>query len=150
MRKAIKFVTVFFISLFTLFLVSSFTNKASIKETNSLLNLLRTKAPVTFFTTATSADGSTYYGTVVASGAIDASGKYVMPTEIHGMALHCLLLIEFPDGTITIRMNCNMRTGNGRWQVLEGTGVYAELRGNGSLVMPNETDEILTGTLQWK
>ena len=150
MKKAIKSALALSISLFTLFTVSSFTKSAPIKGSNSIVTALSEKTPVTFFTRATSADGTTYYGTVEASGGIDATGTYVMPTEVHGMALHCLLIITFPDGTLTIRMNCNMRTGNGRWQILEGTGVYSELRGNGPLVMPNENDEILTGNIKWK
>ena len=64
------------------------------------------------------------------------------------MALHCIFLITFPNGTITIRMNCNMVTFNGVWQVLDGTGAYSNLKGNGSLIMPNDNDEILTGTVR--
>ena len=149
MKKAFNLTAVSGICLFTLAMISSFTSKPIRKEESFSLIQISKKTPITFFTRATSADGSTYYGTVEASGGINESGNYVMPTEVHGMALHCLLIMTFPDGTITIRMNCNMKTGNGRWQVLEGTGAYSELKGNGSLVMPNETDEILTGTLKW-
>ncbi len=103
---------------------------------------------ISIFTYGTGFDGiSTYTGTVRAQGAINASGTYVMPTEVIGMALHCLVEITFPDGTVTLRMNCNMVTFNGRWKVLEGTGAYRNLKGGGSLVMPNDNDEILTGSI---
>ena len=150
MKKAILTVALITIGLFTVLTLTSFNYNTVTKENSSQLAVLNKRVPITFFTSATSAEASTYFGIVEASGGINKSGTYVMPTEVHGMALHCLLIITFPDGTITIRMNCNMKTGNGRWQVLEGTGVYAELEGNGPLVMPNETDEILTGTLRWK
>ena len=103
---------------------------------------------ITIFATTTSAQGSTYYGPVTLSGAINATGTYVMPTEQHGMALHCLFVLSLPEGTITIRMNCNLVTSNGVWKILEGTGAYQNLKGGGSLVMPNDTDEVLTGTVR--
>jgi len=92
--------------------------------------------------------GSTYYGTVTATGAFQASGFFEMPTEVHGMALHCTFLLTFPKGTITIRMNCNMQTFNGVWKILDGTGAYRNLKGGGSLIMPNDNDEILNGTVR--
>jgi hypothetical protein len=123
------------------------TIDAKRSETSTIKSALLKKSPVSFDTHATGvlADGSTYVGTVQAEGAINKSGTYVMPTQVLGMALHCELIITFPDGTLTIRMNCNMRTSNGRWKILEGTGVYADMKGQGSLVMPNDVDEILTG-----
>ena len=92
--------------------------------------------------------GSTYFGTVSTTGAFEAEGTYEMPTEVHGNALHCIFQITFPNGTVTIRMNCNMVTFNGVWKVLQGTGAYANLKGGGSLIMPNDDDEILTGTVR--
>ncbi|MHC2993343.1 hypothetical protein OB13_17815, partial [Pontibacter sp. HJ8] len=66
------------------------------------------KLPVTFYTVATGAQGTTYTGTVRVEGAINATGTYVMPTETLGQALHCTLIVTLPDGSITMRMNCNM------------------------------------------
>jgi hypothetical protein len=105
--------------------------------------------PVTFHTVATGSQGSVYTGTVEVSGGITASGTYVMPTEVMGMALHCILTLNLPGGTITIRMNCNMVTFYGTWQITEGTGSYKTLKGNGSLVMPDDIQEILTGNIRW-
>jgi len=104
--------------------------------------------PITIFGSITGGVGSTYTGFVNLSGAINTSGTFVMPTEVLGMALHCIFSLTLPSGSITIRMNCNMVTFNGEWQILEGTGAYQNLKGGGSLVMPNDTDEILTGTVR--
>lgn len=105
---------------------------------------------ITFHTVSTSSEGSTYFGTVEVSGGITAQGTYTMPTELMGMALHCTLFLELPDGDITIRMNCNMVTFNGSWQILEGSGAYANLKGNGSLNMPDDVQEILIGKIRWQ
>jgi hypothetical protein len=105
--------------------------------------------PITIHTIATSAEGDTYFGTVDVSGAFEATGTYEMPTEIHGMAIHCRLYMDLPDGTLTIRMNCNMVTSNGTWQILDGTGAYASAKGNGTLIMPDDVQEILTGDIRW-
>lgn len=105
------------------------------------------KEPVTFFAhnPVLLHDGTTFTGTVTAEGAINATGTNIMYTEVLGMALHCTILMTFPVGTLTIRMNCNMKTLNGRWKILEGTGTYANMKGEGSLVMPNDVDEVMTG-----
>ena len=108
------------------------------------------KLPVTFYTVATGSEGTTYTGTVEIEGAINATGTYVMPTKTLGQALHCTLILTLPDGTITIRMNCNMVTSDGRWKVLDGSGAYEDLHGGGSLVMPDDVREILSGDLTWK
>ena len=128
------------------FMISSFETIPSTSTSKALT--FGKEDPVVFSGSVTSSDGgSTYYGPVTATGAINASGTFVMPAEVHGMALHCIFVLTFPQGTITIRMNCNMVTSNGQWNVLDGTGAYQNLKGGGSLVMPNENDEILTGTV---
>ena len=102
--------------------------------------------PITFFGVTSPGAGPIYTGTVYATGAINSTGTFVMPTETHGMALHCIFILTFPSGTITIRMNCNMVTLNGQWHILGGTGAYQNLKGGGSLTMPGD-DELLTGTV---
>ena len=128
------------------FVLSSFKTTPSVSTSKSLT--FDRAAPITFFGSITGGAGTTYTGIVQASGAINATGTFVMPTESLGMALHCIFILTFSTGTITIRMNCNMVTFNGEWQIIEGTGAYQNLKGGGSLVMPNDTDEILTGTLR--
>ena len=107
------------------------------------------KQPVTFLTSATGFDGDTFTGNVTATGAINQTGTYVMPVTFLGTAIHCTLVTTFPDGTLTMRMNCNMKTGDGRWKILEGSGRYHRAKGEGPLVMPNDTEEILTGSIEF-
>ncbi len=128
------------------FIISSFKTIPSASASKALN--FDGAQPITIFATTSSAQGTTYFGPVTLSGAINASGTYVMPTQLMGMALHCNFMLTLPDGTITIRMNCNMDTFNGVWKILEGTGAYQNLKGGGSLVMPNDTDEVLTGTVR--
>ncbi len=92
-------------------------------------------------------DGSTYTGDVTLTGAINAKGTFVMPTTVMGMALHCSFVLSLPNGTISIRMNCNLVTFNGEWQITGATGIYSNIKGGGYLVMPNDLDEVLTGTI---
>ena len=94
----------------------------------------------------TSLDGINDTGDVEWDGAINASGTYEMPTQVLGWALHCTFILSLPNGKITIRMLCNLRTLNGRWTVLSGEGAYQNLRGGGSLFMPGN-EENLTGTV---
>ena len=151
MKRTLLAGALMFFCATTLLVVTGFsTIEVKRSNTSEVKSPLWKKNPVSFDThaTGTLSDGSTYVGTVEAEGAINKSGTYVMPTVVLGMALHCTLIITFPDGTLTIRMNCNMRTSNGRWKILEGTGAYAGTKGEGSLVMPNDVDEILTGYIQ--
>ncbi len=143
MKKSIISIPVIGAFIMAFITMSSFKNVPSASAS---------KAPsssqsITIFATTTSSEGSTYFGPVTLSGAINASGSYIMSTEVLGMALHCNFVLTLPNGTITIRMLCNLVTFNGQWQILGGTGTYQTLKGNGSLVMPNDSDEILTGVV---
>lgn len=50
-----------------------------------------------------------------------------------------------------IHSQCNLLTNVGQWRIVRGTGAYAGLRGNGSLLMvfnpddPTEAHELLDG-----
>lgn len=146
MKKLIISIPITAACIMAIFLTSSFKLIPSSPLSKALTS--ENKEPVNFFGSITSSDGgSTYYGAVIATGAINATGSFVMPTQVLGMALHCSFVLTFPNGTITIRMNCNMVTFNGQWKILEGTGAYQNLKGGGSLVMPNDNDENLTGTV---
>ncbi len=92
-------------------------------------------------------DNSTYTGNVTLRGAINATGTFVMPTAVLGTALHCSFILSLPNGTISIRLNCNLITFNGVWQITGATGIYSNVKGGGSLVMPNDLDEVLIGTI---
>jgi hypothetical protein len=147
MKKSIISFSIIATCIMAVFMLSSF--KMIPSASLSKARTFDQKQPVNFFGHITSSDGgSTYYGTVVATGAINETGTFVMPTQAMGLALHCTFILTFPDGTITIRLNCNMVTFNGVWKILEGTGAYRNLQGGGSLTMPNDDDEILNGTVR--
>ena len=91
-------------------------------------------------------------GTFVATGALDISGVAEMEVSVNanGMIAHCILTLTPDDGsgTIVIAQECQFASSpiKGRWQIVGGTGAYAQLKGNGSLLMP-EFDEDMTGTI---
>lgn len=153
MKKATILPLLTLIGVLTLFLSSSFIPVSSVsshKPTHA--KGLSDAAPVTIHAkiTGVEEDGTTYTGAVEVSGGITGSGTFEMPTKALGMALHCILVVDLPDGDITFRLNCSMKTLNGHWQVVDGTGAYEELKGQGSLVMINNlTEEVMTGTIRW-
>ena len=141
MKKSITSISIIATCMMAFFMMSSF-------KTSSSADLSNSAGPITILSSnTTSSDGVTYVGNVQLTGAINASGTYVMPTEVLGMALHCTFILNLPQGTITIRMLCNMHTLNGRWTVLAGTGAYQNLQGGGSLTMPG-IEELLEGTIR--
>ena len=141
MKKSLISLSIIAICMMALFMMSSFKTSPSAVPSNS-------SGSITILSSnTTSADGVIYVGNVQLTGAINASGTYIMPTEVLGMALHCTFILNLPQGTITIRMLCNMHTLNGRWTVLAGTGAYQNLQGGGSLTMPG-IEELLEGTIR--
>ena len=85
-------------------------------------------------------------GTFVATGAIETSGTSIMNVvPLSNVAIHCSILLTDEHGTITIHQECNFATPTpqGRWEIVSGTGDYANLRGNGPLTMPG--NESMTG-----
>lgn len=81
-------------------------------------------------------------GTFTTSGALNISGSSTMlvgPNQ-NGARAHCIIVLTPSDGsgTITIHQECvfNTPTPHGRWEVVGGTGAYANLKANGSLSMP--------------
>jgi len=81
-------------------------------------------------------------GKFTASGALEASGTNFMEVRPSGKstAIHCTNSVVTPQGTFTIVMDCQFITSTGQWRILNGTGAYANLRGNGSLVMSFNSD----------
>jgi hypothetical protein len=89
-------------------------------------------------------------GTFTTSGALNVSGTAEMvvgPNE-NGVRAHCVVILTAPDGTITIHQRCEFATDppKGQWNVVGGTGAYANLKANGSLLMPPDT-EAMEGTV---
>ncbi|HEU5164190.1 MAG TPA: hypothetical protein VFU29_01550 [Chitinophagaceae bacterium] len=145
MKRSIISISIIATCMISFFMMSSFNTAPSAtlskaQNFNSAASILITSS------NTTTTDNVNYVGNVQLTGAINASGTYVMPTEVFGMALHCTFILTLPQGTITIRMLCNMQTLNGRWTVLGGTGAYQNLRGGGSLFMPG-AEEVLEGTV---
>ena len=111
-----------------------------------------TLVPVTITATY---DFSTYpnvAGTFITSGALTISGTSTMNIGLlggpQGTVAHCVVTLTASDnsGTIVIDQECQFASSppKGRWEIVSGTGAYANLFGNGSLTMPPNT-EAMTG-----
>jgi hypothetical protein len=79
-------------------------------------------------------------GSLTITGAIGASGTYTMnPVVQTGRTFHCTNNLATPDGTITALTSCQSNSSGagttGTWRIVSGTGAYANLQGNGRLVM---------------
>ena len=84
-------------------------------------------------------------GTFTISGAFETSGTVTMEVDFNpnGTRAHCLYTFDDGNGTIIIREECVFATpsqGQGRWEIVSGTGAYANLRGNGSALMPGNQE----------
>ena len=81
-------------------------------------------------------------------GGFQASGTATMQVHTFGNVWHCLTTFKTEEGTFTIREECNQTTNLGQWQIVEGTGAYEYLHGNGKLTMP-DWGTIYTGEISW-
>ena len=100
-------------------------------------------------------------GTFTTSGALTISGASTMHVDanVNGIRAHCVVTLIPSDnsGTIIIDQECQFATsmpapyptgqGKGRWEIVGGTGAYANLNGNGSLTMPPPLNEAMTGVI---
>src|ERR1051326_296659 len=89
-------------------------------------------------------------GTFTTSGALTISGtsEMIIGGNKNAIRAHCIVTLNAPNGTITIHQECVFATNppKGRWEIVSGTGAYANLKGNGSLLMPRNT-EAMEGTI---
>jgi hypothetical protein len=89
-------------------------------------------------------------GTFTTSGALEISGVATMHVGLNanGTRAHCVVTLITSDGTIVIHQECQFATdpSKGRWEIVSGTGAYANLKGNGSLLMPDD-EEAMTGVI---
>src|SRR5881394_2956174 len=87
-------------------------------------------------------------GTFTTTGALTISGPSTMHVGLNenGRRAHCVVTLIAPDGVIIIHQQCEFATSPpaGRWEIVSGTGAYANLRGNGPLTMPPPTTEAMT------
>jgi hypothetical protein len=107
------------------------------------------KAHVTINSIYDFGGGYPFPGAFTISGAFEASGTVTMEVNFEipsNSVFHCLYTFVALDengdetGTIIIREECVFATplqGQGRWEIVSGTGAYAGLRGNGSALMPD-------------
>ena len=107
-----------------------------------------TPTPVTITATYDLSTFPDVTGTFITSGALTISGDTTMhigPNH-NGTIAHCVVTLIAPDGVIIIHQECQFATRPpmGRWEIVSGTGAYANLRGNGSLTMP-PFSEAMTG-----
>ena len=88
-------------------------------------------------------------GTFTTTGALTVSGSSTMHVGLNenGVRAHCVVTLIAPDGVIIIHQECQFATSPpaGRWEIVSGTGAYANLSGNGPLTMPPPTTEAMTG-----
>ena len=73
---------------------------------------------------------------------ISGSAEMVVGFNNNQVRAHCVVILTAPNGTITIHQECVFATNppKGRWEIVSGTGAYANLKGNGSLLMPPDTE----------
>ena len=120
-----------------------------------------TPVPVTITATFDFAGFPDVTGTFTTSGALTISGASTMHVDanVNGIRAHCVVTLIPSDnsGTIIIDQECQFATsmpapyptgqGKGRWEIVGGTGAYANLNGNGSLTMPPPLNEAMTGVI---
>jgi hypothetical protein len=81
-------------------------------------------------------------GYFTATGDPTTAGTYTMDVDLVGTdSLHCSQVLTVPAvGSITIISDCSLTTMTGAWYITTATGAYANLRGNGSLIMSFPTE----------
>ena len=110
-----------------------------------------TPAPVTITAVYDFSTFPNVSGTFTTSGALTISGTSTMNVDLNpfnGIRAHCVVTLIAPLGNIIIDRQCQFAspTPKGRWEIVGGTGAYANLNGNGSLTMPPNT-EAMTGVI---
>ena len=133
--------------LMLLFTLGSFILLTGFKKDNlvSSSKARNTKAsPVTITAVFNFSTFPDVLGTFTASGALNISGSAEMVVGFNNnqVRAHCVVILTAPNGTITIHQECVFATNppRGRWEIVSGTGAYANLKGNGSLLMPPDTE----------
>jgi hypothetical protein len=159
MKTKISFVLVAFLIL----LGSARSDVASAIQSNGNPTTAPKKTQVSitvpFHWAAGAPPNVTFTGHFIMTGAIEAEGEAIMVAAINanGMVYHCIWTLTDANGTITLHEQCEMGSTpvKGRWEIVSGTGIYANLRGNGSALMPDVGDvniyeEDLTGVIYSK
>jgi hypothetical protein len=108
------------------------------------------KTPVYINSIYTAGSYPTFTGTFEVHGAFETAGTVTMVVDfnINGTRAHCFYTFVDEHGTFTVREECTFATdpARGRWEIVDGTGAYAGLRGNGSALMP-ANEELWQGVI---
>src|SRR5213596_3051189 len=108
-----------------------------------------TPVPLTITATFDFSNFPNVSGTFTTTGALTVSGPATMHVDFLNASTtaHCVVTLIAPNGTIFIDQQCQFAspTPKGRWEIVSGTGAYANLNGNGSLTMPPPLIEAMTG-----
>ena len=111
-----------------------------------------TPVPLTITATFDFSNFPNVSGTFITTGALTVSGPATMHVDLNpfnGVRAHCVVTLIASNGTIVIDQQCQFATSppKGRWEIVGGTGAYANLNGNGSLTMPPPLTEAMTGVI---
>jgi len=111
-----------------------------------------TAIPVTITATFDFTGFPNVSGTFTTTGALTISGPATMHVDpnFNGTIAHCVVtLMPSPGNTIIIDQECQFATSppKGRWEIVGGTGAYANLNGHGPLTMPPPLVEAMTGVI---
>src|SRR5437016_2084172 len=111
-----------------------------------------TPVPLTITATFDFSNFPNVSGTSTTTGALTVSGPATMHVDLNpfnGVRAHCVVTLIASNGTIVIDQQCQFATSppKGRWEIVGGTGAYANLYGNGSLTMPPPLTEAMTGVI---
>jgi hypothetical protein len=87
-------------------------------------------------------EGLIFTGYFTSSGDPTTAGTFTMNVELVGKdSLHCSQTLVVPtEGSITIISDCSTTTNTGVWYIIAGTGTYANLKGDGDLLMSPPTE----------
>jgi len=90
----------------------------------------------------------TFTGPISTTGDLISPGQGSMYVNSFRNVFHCIITLVTFEGTLKIREECNKTTFMGQWQIVDGTGAYVNLRGNGKVMMPRGF-EVLEGNIYW-
>src|SRR6266571_6809229 len=110
-----------------------------------------TPIPVTITATFDFTNFPNVSGNFTTTGLGGISGPATMHVDFLNASTtaHCMVTLIAPNGNIFIDQQCQFATSppKGRWEIVGGTGAYANLYGNGSLTMPPPLIEAMTGVI---
>ncbi len=94
-----------------------------------------TPIPITITATFDFSNFPNVSGTFTTTGALTISGPATMHVDLNpfnGIRAHCVVTLIASNGTIVIDQQCQFATSppKGRWEIVGGTGAYANLNGS--------------------